>query len=88
MWGGVVDVVEQGVTGILVPPRNPGALVSAIEEVLSDPARMVEMGCAGYRRIAEKFDESKFNSTRLNVVRRVFRQVTGREIPGFGHVPG
>lgn len=36
--GGVTELVESGRTGLLVPPRDPGALAAAIERVLSDHA--------------------------------------------------
>lgn len=35
--GGVPDIVESGVHGLLVPPGDPGALARAIEETLADP---------------------------------------------------
>jgi glycosyltransferase involved in cell wall biosynthesis len=34
--GGLVDAVEEGVTGLLVPPRDPAALRSALELLLGD----------------------------------------------------
>ncbi len=36
--GGVTELVQSGRTGLLVPPRDPGALADAIEQVLTDPA--------------------------------------------------
>jgi glycosyltransferase involved in cell wall biosynthesis len=36
--GGVTELVETGRTGLLVPPRDPGALAEAIQQVLSDHA--------------------------------------------------
>jgi glycosyltransferase involved in cell wall biosynthesis len=36
--GGVTELVQTGRTGLLVPPRDPGALADAIERVLSDRA--------------------------------------------------
>jgi len=35
--GGVTELVQTGRTGLLVPPRDPGALAGAIEQVLTDP---------------------------------------------------
>ncbi len=48
----VPEVVEDGVTGVLVPPRDPGALARALGEVLARPARARELGEAGRRRVA------------------------------------
>jgi glycosyltransferase involved in cell wall biosynthesis len=49
--GGIPEVVEDGVTGFLVPPGDPGALGQAIVRLLEDPDRLVTMGNAGRRRV-------------------------------------
>ena len=46
------EVVEDGVTGVLVPPRDPAALANALEALLGDPARAHAMGAAGRRAVA------------------------------------
>ena len=53
--GGIVDVVEPGVTGLLVPPADPRGLAGAIGTVFSDPARARAMGAAGRRRVEARF---------------------------------
>lgn len=45
--GGVPDVVLDGLTGSLVPPRDPAALADALEAVLADPDMRVRYGDAG-----------------------------------------
>ncbi|MDH3507745.1 MAG: glycosyltransferase family 4 protein [Gammaproteobacteria bacterium] len=52
--GGVPDIIEDGVTGLLVPPDDEAALAAAIERMLSDPAlrgRVVEAGTAKVERV-------------------------------------
>lgn len=49
--GGLVDVVEDGVTGLLVPPSDPAALARAILRLLENPAEASAMGRAGRQRI-------------------------------------
>src|SRR5262249_21613664 len=49
--GGIPDIVRPGVTGLLVPTLDVGALRAAIRALLQDPARRVEMA-ANCRRIA------------------------------------
>jgi glycosyltransferase involved in cell wall biosynthesis len=49
--GGLVDAVEAGVTGLLVPPGDTAALRAAIEELLADPARCGRLGAAGRRYV-------------------------------------
>jgi len=53
--GGILEVVEDGVTGLLVPPARPDDLASAIRKMLDDPARARQMGAAGRKRVEDKF---------------------------------
>jgi glycogen synthase len=53
--GGIVEVVEDGVTGLLVPPAQPARLGAAIRRLLDDPATRRTMGRAGRRRVEERF---------------------------------
>ena len=54
--GGTPEVVVDGVTGLLVPPQDPGALAQAIGHLLRDPDLRRRMGRAGRRRVEEHFD--------------------------------
>ena len=51
----IPEVVEDGVTGLLVAPDEAGALATAIAALLGDPARAVAMGASGRRRAVERF---------------------------------
>jgi sugar transferase (PEP-CTERM/EpsH1 system associated) len=53
--GGVPEVVVDGVTGILVPPRDPEALASGIAQLLSDSELSQRMGDAGRARVVEQY---------------------------------
>jgi glycosyltransferase involved in cell wall biosynthesis len=53
--GGLVDAVEDGVTGLLVPPRDPTALREALEALLADAALRRRLGAAGRERARERF---------------------------------
>jgi glycosyltransferase involved in cell wall biosynthesis len=54
--GGIPEVVEDGTTGILVPPGDSGALAEAVLSLMADPGRRRAMGEAGRRRAAQFFD--------------------------------
>ena len=54
--GGVPEVVVDGRTGLLVPPRNPEKLAEAIISILFDRGKIQLMGAAGRLRIEEKFN--------------------------------
>jgi len=53
--GGIPEVVNDGVTGLLVPPGEPAALALALRALLEDPARARALGLAGRRRVEEQF---------------------------------
>lgn len=53
--GGVPEVVEDGVTGLLVPPADPGSLARAIVRLAEVPSLRRAMGEAGARRVRERF---------------------------------
>jgi glycosyltransferase involved in cell wall biosynthesis len=53
--GGLLDLVVDGVTGLLVPPRDPAALRRALESLLADRDLRLRLGAAGRRRAAERF---------------------------------
>ncbi|HEU4540269.1 MAG TPA: glycosyltransferase [Jiangellaceae bacterium] len=50
--GELLDVVIEGTTGVLVPPRNPVALARAIRSLLEDPIRLDGFGLAAADRIS------------------------------------
>jgi glycosyltransferase involved in cell wall biosynthesis len=45
--GGLVDIVINDVTGVVVPPGDEEALASAIDRLAADPALRARLGCAG-----------------------------------------
>jgi hypothetical protein len=49
--GGPLDLVEDGVTGYLVPPADPDALTCAVARLAADPARRAAFGAAGRRKV-------------------------------------
>ena len=53
--GGLLDLVADGETGLLVPPRNVPALRAALERLLGDAELRRRMGEAGRERIREHF---------------------------------
>lgn len=50
--GGVLEFVEDGVTGYVTPPGAPQALAERIDELYADRARAERLGRSGYERVA------------------------------------
>ena len=56
--GGLLDSVDDGVTGRLVPPRDVPALVDAVRDLLDHPQDAARLGRAARARAVERFDWS------------------------------
>jgi glycosyltransferase involved in cell wall biosynthesis len=56
---GLIDAVENGVTGILVPPKNIDALTSALDKMLSQPLLTAKMGAAARNRAISIFSRPR-----------------------------
>lgn len=54
--GGNSEVVVDGISGLLVPPRSPDALAAAMLELLRDRPRALRMGRAGRNHVEENFN--------------------------------
>jgi starch synthase len=53
--GGIPEVVDDGRTGLLVPPSDPKALADAVNRLLDEPGLAAEMGRAGRQRAIAEF---------------------------------
>ena len=60
--GGLPEVVEDGVTGVLVPPGDVEALGAALRTLLTDEARAAAMGAAGRARSLAEFSQERCTS--------------------------
>jgi glycosyltransferase involved in cell wall biosynthesis len=74
--GGVPELVEDGSTGLLVPPGDPAALAAALDRLLADPDLSKRLGAAGRSRARERFD--------VEVVRRAHLDLYARELARAG----
>jgi len=61
--GGNPEVVVDGETGLLVPPRKPAALAEAICRVLLTPGMRHSFGQAGRRRVLDHFSNERMIRT-------------------------
>lgn len=78
--GGTPEIVVEGETGLLVPPRDPAALAEAMERLLADPALRLQMGRAGRDRVQQYFDIER--TIRLN--EELYNTLINEKLPGTG----
>ncbi len=69
--GGLPEVVEDGVTGRLVPPNDPRAIAGAVAPLLEDPQRRAAMGAAGLERVEREFSVDLMVARHLEIYRDV-----------------
>ena len=65
--GGVVDIIDDGVTGLLVPPRDPQSMYEAILKIIKDVKLCCSLAENGYKKIKEKFNVGLMVNNSLNV---------------------
>lgn len=53
---GVVDIIDDGVDGLLIPPKDPRALADRILRLLCDPELRRRIGAAARRKVEANFD--------------------------------
>jgi glycosyltransferase involved in cell wall biosynthesis len=59
---GVRELMVDGKTGFIVPPKEPVALATAIARVIDNPDMLAEFGKAGYERVKKEFTMSAMTS--------------------------
>lgn len=69
---GVLDIMVQGETGLMVPPRDAKALAGALRQLLDDPSLRARMGPAARRRVTELFDQQR----QLDRLEKIYHSVT------------
>jgi len=67
--GGIPEVVVDGETGLLVPPRDATALAAAIVRLLGDGGLRREMGDRGLARVRSRFNAARMVEETLGVYR-------------------
>ena len=60
--GGLPELIEDGCTGYLVPPKNATALTGRLRELLVDADRRHAMGAAGQARVRQRFSAERMTA--------------------------
>jgi glycosyltransferase involved in cell wall biosynthesis len=69
--GGIPEIVEDGATGSLVPPRDPAAMAHEIVRLLRDESLRRRMGEAGYAQVSARFTVERMVEETAAVYARV-----------------
>ena len=75
--GGVPELVQDGVSGVVVEPERVEPLAAAIASLVDKPARRVELGRAGAARVAERFEIGDIGRRMV----RVYEEIVGGRQP-------
>ena len=74
---GCRQVVEHGVTGLLVPPRDPAALAAALASLGADSSRRESMGEAAQMKAIAEFDQQRV----IDITLATYRHLLGTRAP-------
>jgi glycosyltransferase involved in cell wall biosynthesis len=69
--GGIPEIVVDGETGVLVPPRDHAAMAGAIVTLLGDQSRRRDMGARGFERVRTRFTVERMVAETAAVYERV-----------------
>ncbi len=72
--GGIPEVVNHGVSGILVEPEAPKALAETIVSLLQSPAQLRDLGLAGRQQIRDRFNYLYMARNYANIYRKVIAE--------------
>ena len=68
---GIRDLVVDGETGLLVPPKSPVELAAALERLVAGPALRATLGAAGRRRLEREFSLEAMVAAKGDLYRRL-----------------
>jgi colanic acid/amylovoran biosynthesis glycosyltransferase len=74
--GGIPELVQEGISGFLVPERDPQALAERLHYLIQHPQRWLEMGRAGRSFVEGVFDLETLNDELLRQYQKLLREET------------
>jgi len=75
--GGIPEAVQDGITGLLVPPRDPQALADALRSLLHAPELGQTLGAAGRKRVEQHFTVEQMLCQTLQAYERILANAPG-----------
>jgi glycosyltransferase involved in cell wall biosynthesis len=68
--GGIPEIILDGVSGILVPPRSPKAIAKALTTLIEDRGKATQYGSALKKKVSEEFSLDRMVQETTNVYSR------------------
>jgi glycosyltransferase involved in cell wall biosynthesis len=85
--GGLPDLVEDSVQGLLVPPRDAAGLAAALADLLGDPERRTRMGAAARERQLREFSLAATLRSLEDLYEELFRATARARQEGWAPPP-
>ncbi len=73
LHGGIPELVEEGISGFLVPERDPEAIAAKLSYLIEHPEEWPQMGKAGRERVKEKYDMNRLNQELYELYQKLAR---------------
>jgi len=77
LHGGIPELIENGISGFLVPERDPDAIAQNVSYLIEHPELWQSMGQAGRARVEQKYDMYKLNQELLEI----YQQLLNSDLP-------
>ncbi len=74
--GGIPELVEDGVSGFLVPERDVEAIAQKLIFLIQHPEQWVQMGQAGRAKVEELYDMQKLNDELVEIYENLLKSIT------------
>jgi glycosyltransferase involved in cell wall biosynthesis len=78
--GGLPEVVTDGETGFLIPPRDPAALAVALERLLADPALAQHLGANARDYVREHYSLDRLGRK----INEIYEELVEKKFGGGG----
>ena len=69
--GGIPEIVEHGVTGLLFEPGNAEDLANNLRRLLDNPELADQMGKAGREKVAREYSEERYYERLMSIYKKV-----------------
>ncbi|MGB8367527.1 MAG: glycosyltransferase, partial [Candidatus Babeliales bacterium] len=73
---GIPELVEDGVSGFLVPQRNSLIITKKLEYLINNSHLWHKMGQAGHRKINMKYEKEKVNDRLVNIFEKLMKKIS------------